>query len=859
MLTPGSRLGPYEIVSLLGKGAMGEVYRARDARLDRDVAVKVLPPGVSLPPEVLRRFAEEARSASALAHPNVVTVHDLGEIDGSAFLVMELVEGSSLREIVKRGKLPFRKAASIAAQIADGLAAAHARGIVHRDLKPENVVVDREGRAKIVDFGLAKSPRLPAAGPLDPTVPDAGYPQTEPGTLLGTVGYMSPEQARGEPVDFRSDQFALGSIVFEMFEGKRAFSASSAAETLAKIIREPAPSLSLAGLEGEELRWILERCHAKDPADRYGSTRDLHRDLRRFEERFSRGSPRASPAAARGGRLLAVSLAVAAVAAFFAAAAAWRSRTPPALPLFQQLTFRRGALWSARFAGDGRTIVYGAAWDGGPFDVYSTRFPATNARPLGRPGANLLAVSEAGELAVSLASRPVLAGVTSGTLARQALEGGPPREVLEGVLFADWNPKGEALAVVRSEKGEFRLEYPPGTVLVRTSGWISHPRFSPGGRTIAFLDHPSAPDDRGRVSLVDLSGRRRDLTPEWPSAMGLAWSPAGDEIWFAATGAEGSRALRSVSRDGARARVLTRAPGDLTLQDVSREGRVLATRENLRIGIVDSAEGAELRDVSWLDRSLATDLSEDGRTILFTEFGEGGGARYGAFLRRPGESLPLPLGEGFATSLAVDGKSVLSIVPTSPPGLVSLPTGAGAAVRVPCGDVYPVWAVWFPSGRRVLLAGMQPGREVRLYWTAPNLAEPRPLAAEGVTVSYGGGIRVSPDEKSVAAIGSDGAVKIFPVAGGSSAPVAGLESGFVPLRWSGDARSLYVSRFGEMPSGVYRVDLATGAKTTIAELVPPDPTGVIGIPSVEISADGKTRVYSYARSLGELYLIDGLK
>ncbi|HTR01753.1 MAG TPA: protein kinase, partial [Thermoanaerobaculia bacterium] len=283
-LAAGSRLGPYEVLSPLGAGGMGEVYRARDARLGRDVALKVLPRGLAADTERLARFEQEARSASALNHPNIVTIYEIGCEDGVSYIAMELVEGDTVGELVASGPLPARRVLQIALQIAEGLAKAHAAGIVHRDLKPENLMVSRDGFVKILDFGLAK---LATEKREDMTsAPTMGGPKTGSGVILGTIAYMSPEQASGASVDFRSDQFAFGSVLYEMVTGRRPFRAATSAETLTAIIREePTPIGSLDARVPAPLCWIVERCLAKDPEGRYESTRDLARDIANVRER----------------------------------------------------------------------------------------------------------------------------------------------------------------------------------------------------------------------------------------------------------------------------------------------------------------------------------------------------------------------------------------------------------------------------------------------------------------------------------------------------------------------------------------------------------------------------------------------
>jgi serine/threonine protein kinase len=304
-IAAGVRLGPYEILAPLGAGGMGEVYRARDERLGREAAVKVLPEAVAADPERLRRFEQEARAASALNHPNIVTIYDVGRTGGVSWIAMELVGGASLRQALAGGALPTRKALSIGTQIAEGLAKAHGSGIVHRDLKPENVMVTSEGLVKILDFGLAKlAPELPEGSQVG-----TATQQTEAGVVMGTIGYMSPEQATGRAIDHRSDQFALGAILYEMSCGRRPFGGRTSIETLSAILREdPAPLSTVNPETPEPLEWIVRRCLAKEPDERYQSTRDLARDLANLRDRSAGAA--AAPLARRGrtGRIAAIVL-----------------------------------------------------------------------------------------------------------------------------------------------------------------------------------------------------------------------------------------------------------------------------------------------------------------------------------------------------------------------------------------------------------------------------------------------------------------------------------------------------------------------------------------------------------------------
>jgi len=268
VLSPGAKLGPYEIIAPIGAGGMGEVYRAQDTRLDRSVAIKILSPTFSADNDRLRRFEQEARSASALNHPNIITIYELGRDGSTHYIAMELVEGKTVRELMVAGLLPIRKAIEIAAQVADGLTKAHEAGIAHRDLKPENLMVSNDGFVKILDFGLAKL-TLPPSGEVSDMSPTAAW-QTRPGIVMGTMQYMSPEQVSGGRLDFRSDQFSFGLVLYEMVTGKLAFRRDTTAETLVAILREHAEPVGVQNSDAPApLCWVIERCLAKEPEKRY--------------------------------------------------------------------------------------------------------------------------------------------------------------------------------------------------------------------------------------------------------------------------------------------------------------------------------------------------------------------------------------------------------------------------------------------------------------------------------------------------------------------------------------------------------------------------------------------------------------
>ncbi len=864
-LKTGTRLGSYEILGALGAGGMGEVYRARDTRLGREAAIKVLPSAFARDSESLRRFEHEARTASALNHPNIVTVYEVGSADSVAFMAMELIEGRSLREMLTGEPLPVRKILEIGAQIAEALAAAHGRGLVHRDVKPQNLMVTPEGRVKILDFGLAKRIGPASAGPDDPTsVRSLGSSLTGPGAILGTVGYMSPEQVRGEAADFRSDQFSLGVVLYEMASGKRAFDRGSAIETLTAVLRdEPSPLEAANPALPAPLCWVVERCLSKDPEARYASTRDLAWDLKSLWDHLSRSSGKgvaALPAARRrsAARPAMIALAVAAAAALALYAGLRWGRTPP--PLFQPVTFHRGTVSSARFAPDGTTVIYAAAWEGDPFRLFRKAAESSDSRALELPDANLLSVSRSGEVAATVGYRIVPPGRVVGTLVQAPLEGGAPREIASGVIFADWAPNGRDLAVVRSDSGKAVLEFPIGVKLYETSGSVSYPRVSPKGDLVAFLDHPIPDDNRGTVAVIDRSGRKRTLTPTWAAAEGLAWHPSGDEIWFGATPHGYSRAVHAVTLAG-KTRVVVRAPGKLTLHDISPDGRVLVTRETWRIGIFARPPGEPAeRDVSWLDESLLTDLSDDGARILFTQVGGTVDSAYAGFLRRVNEKNPMRVGDGFARALSPDGSLVLSIMPTDPPELYARPTGSGQPRRiVPKGLNSFQSASWFPDGKRILVAGTEPGHGMRLYVCDLESGGTRAITPEGIFLPGYQGIPISPDGLSVAAIMPDGQMGIVSAEGGPGRPIPDAPVGSAPIGWTANGQFLLISRLDEVPAQVFRVDVRTGRSELWKTLVPSDPAGVLGFPSIRVTPDGSGYAYSFLRILSELYVVDGLK
>jgi serine/threonine protein kinase len=852
-LSAGTKLGPYEVVAPIGAGGMGEVYKAKDPRLGREVAVKVLPATFSKDADRLRRFEQEARAAGVLNHPNITAVHDIGSYNGSPYIVTELLVGETLRARLASGPLPVRKAIDFAVQIARGLAAAHEKGIVHRDLKPENVFVTRDGRVKILDFGLAKLKQL--EGGQEKTDMPTESPGTEPGVVMGTMGYMSPEQVRGRPADPRSDIFSFGAILYEMLSGQRAFRGDTTADTITAILSKDPPDLAQSNRDVHPgLERVVRHCLEKNPEERVHSAHDLAFELEALSGISAPAS--AVPAAASSSRrLLAPALVAAAfLAAILAAFSVGRKSGHTTPPSFTKLTFRRGEITSARFAQDGKTVLYAASWEGRPLEIFSAQTDKPESRPFGFPNTDVLSMSSIGELAVSLDRHVYAPFVRTGTLAQIGLQsGGAPREVLEDVEWADWSPDGKSLAVVREKSLRSQLEYPVGKVLYATAGWISHPRVSPNGDLVAFADHAGRWDDGGTVAVVDRNGKKRTLSTNFSSLQGLAWALSGKEVWFTASPIA-NRALYAVSVSGNQ-RLIARVSGSLTLQDIARDGRVLINQDSLRNGLLARGPGEDKeRELSWLDFSVVWDITKDGKMIAFSESGEGGGPNYSVLIRGTDGSPAIRLGDGTAQGLSPDGKWVAALAPNFQ--VVLLPTHTGEPRPLPSGGLTPSRVSWFPDGKRILVTASEPGHGSRLFIQDIDGGAPRAISPEGYRSDRRG---VSPDGTRAWAIGPDRRAYIYPLAGGEPTAVAGIEPDDTPCEWGADGHSLYVYKRRELPARVYLLDVTTGKKTLWRELAPSDSAGVAFLSPPSITQDGKAYAYNYQRILSDLYLVEGVK
>ena len=731
-LSAGIRLGPYEILSRIGAGGMGEVYKARDPRLNRDVALKILPAEVATDPVRRRRFEQEARAASALNHPNIVSVYDVGTEGDTSFIVTELVVGDSLRSVLQHGTLPIRKLLDLAVQIADGLAIAHAAGIVHRDLKPDNVMLTRDGRVKILDFGLAKT-IMPVAAQSELTQSIAS---TEPGVVLGTVSYLSPEQARGSmDLDGRSDQFSFGLLLYELVTGKKPFDRPSAAETMTAIIREePAP---LSATTPIPFRWTIERCLAKEPSLRYDTTHDLFLVLRHLRDHITEiatGSQiailttRTEPK--RRGVLMWISTALVVLGLAAAAYVVGVRVLKTPLPSFERLTYRRGDVSGAAFSPDGQTVLFSAQWAAEPTTIFSMRPGSRESRSLDLPTGRLLSISSSGELAILLGT------MTPGTLARVPLAGGAPREVLENVNGADWSPDGTQLAVAHTVGRRNRIEYPIGTVLYESEGLRvgagANLRISPKGDLIAFLEFDNAVGDYA-VSLLDLHGKRRVLSRGWRGVGNVAWASKGNEVWFGGVKAGANPALYAVTLNNEE-RTVVETTSPMALDDITRDGRVLATVSDFRMGISFLSAGTkEERDLSWFDASRIYDVSPDGKTILFLELSYGQPRNAAIYLRKTDGSPAVRLGEGNRPALSPDGKWVVCIRSEGPQTkLMLLPTGAGQAQSIGAEGMHYERVEWFPDGQRILFTGNEPNHSPRTFIQDLTGGKPTPVTPEAI-------------------------------------------------------------------------------------------------------------------------------
>ncbi len=847
-LAAGTRLGPYEIVSSLGAGGMGEVYRARDPRLGRDVAVKIVSGEGPPSPERLRRFEQEARAVAALEHPGILAVHDVGTHDGCAYLVFEVLEGETLRERLSRGPIPVRKAVEIGGQIGAALAAAHARGVIHRDLKPENTFLVREGRVKLLDFGLARLTQAP-----DDTGERVTRTDTDRGAWMGTPGYVSPEQLRGGAADARSDIFALGAVLYEMLSGRRAFDGGTRADTLSAILDRDPPPMTVAGAPAPPaLDKLVRRCLEKDPDDRFQSARDVAFAL----DALSTGS--VSEAAAplvpatptrrwlQAGAALLVAAALVSLG-FLGGRRA--SDKPP--PTFKQLTFRRGWVDQARFAPDGRTVIYGAGWDGKPVELFQTRTDSPESRPLGLPHARVLSISSQGQMAILLDPSRQRGLFRYGTLAVVPLTGGTPRELLEDVIAADWTPDGKELCVSRLQpNAEVTIELPPGTILPgapRAHVSADMLRISRDGRHVVFRDFGAR-----KVIVVDRERRvSRAVLDVGTEFWGLAWAPTRPEVWFTEGANMEARDVNAVDLAGLR-RLVYRSAAILGLVDTAPDGRALLHRSLDRWGAMALLPGGRAeQDVTVNDSSFVGALSPDGRLLLLSSRSDT--ASWSTYLRRDGGD-PIRVAAGRGVDISRDGRSILVVTDTG--GLSVVPIGPGLSRDIDLGALRAADAARIPSPRGgIIVAGRErPDAPLRLWQVDEDGSKPRGLEMGGLT-SWA----AAPDGRHVAAKTKTDTITVLSLDDGSTREIRLPDADLHVSRWSGDGRSLFLARLPAWPCEIHRLDLATEKVELWKQVAPPDATGMLYCSGILPSADGRSYVYGTNRSLASLIVAEGLR
>jgi eukaryotic-like serine/threonine-protein kinase len=863
-LASGTRLGPYEIAGSIGAGGMGEVYRAKDTRLGRTVAIKVLPPDFAADPERERRFEQEARAVSALNHPNICALYDIGlaEVPGGAklsYLVMEYLDGQSLADRLVKGPLPLREVLEIGAQVADALSRAHRQGIIHRDIKPANVILTKEG-AKLLDFGLAKA--RPSAADAGKTLSIGSTPLTQAGFVAGTVPYMAPEQLEGLETDARTDIFAFGAMLYEMLSGRRAFDGGSQASIIAAIMTSDPPSFAeRQPVTPPALERLIRQCLAKDPDKRWQSAGDIARHLEGLLEelRFpSTASRMAIPAASPRSRVKRLAVLGAGALVFAAliglAFILGRRAADRPLPTFHRLTFRRGSIQGTVFTPDGQSVIYTARWDGGPLETFTARADGVDSVLRdGLRGYNVASISSNNELAL----------VRSSTLSTAPLTSGAPRNVLTQVTDADWSPDGTKLAVIRGGT----IEYPSGKVIYRPrleTASLSGLSVSPRGDRLAFFEHQLG---HGFVLIIDTSGRRTTESAFHDGLLGTSvWTPAGDEVWFTIEG-EAVRAMNLAGRE----RSVLRSP-KLRLEDISRDGRALLVSRDTLVNIngklpEDEAE----RDLTYYGWSLVEDVSCDGRTLLFDEGGESDPQNgWNIFLRGMDGSPPQRLAAGYTGRLSPDGKWVAAVIfPNEKDAQFAfVPTGPGEARPISGAKDQGLQIVgWLPDGSGVIYMTEIGG--LRGWLAKVDGSPPSPITPPGWWVG-----QASPDSKYVVAENgpspnTDQILYLYSIDGREKIPlpIDSTEWGIFGFQ---DARHLRAGSNKEgglqgpeglrLPRRIYLLDIKTGKAELWKELGGQLPrAGLTRVSNFRFSADGNSYAYNYTTNLTTLYVANGLR
>jgi len=861
----GNTLGRYEITSHLGSGGMGDVYQATDLKLGRSVALKMLPDEFARDAARVSRFEREARMLASLNHPAIAALYGIEEADGRPFLVMELVPGPTLAERIATGPLSVRDSLTIALNIATALEAAHERGIIHRDLKPANIKVTADGAVKLLDFGLAKATTAAAVEAAPATTVTGG---TELGTVMGTPAYMSPEQAMGQATDQRTDIWAFGAVLYEMLTGRCAFRGTDTTETLAEVIKSdpdwsalpPLPSLVLP---------FLKRCLSKNPKDRVHHIADM---------RLALAGGYDAPATASGSetrpgakwRWLGWSAAAAIAASVAVAGAAFFGGDEEAsAPIsVRQLTFRQGEIVNARFASDGQVVVYGAAWDGEPYRLYTTLANGFQSRPIDLPAADLLAISKENVLAIAPSRPPVDGFLPHGRLAQVPLAGGAPRAVADGIAGAAYAPDGELAAIVRRVGNGAELEFPVGTVVHREPQIIIHPSVSPDGRYACFISSWQ------RLMLVERGGAVEVLADGLQRANRCAWNESGTEIWIAQSpGSATHTNLEVVDVRTRQRRVAAAFTGLVLLQDLRPGGAALIAAGTLRFSVHGAASAtARERDLSVFDATRVGHLSPSGKELLLVE-NSTGAQDGGLFLRAMDGTAPIQFGDATPVAITADGSIVAVLGDGTRSAAVSdmvtlVPTGTGSArtIHLPIQIQHlpgNTWGTNVPEhrtadfsddGRRLLIpfarAGERPPRayvhDLEAGWTRAVTPEDRP-----------GSVALSPNGRFVASNQPEG-LYVYDVESGEQRLVPGGPDPGVLARWSTTENTVYMIEQSGASARLVARDLLTGDRRTVRDYRATDPAGVSRF-DLWVSRDGNAYAYTLDRRLTNLFVVEGLR
>jgi len=908
ILEPGSSLGPYLIQAQIGSGGMGVVYRALDPKLERLVAIKVLPAGMAGDPVRVARFEREAKAVAALSHPNVLGIFDFVRAGGAIYAVMELLEGENLRQGLRDGPLLARRALDIATQLALGLAAAHEKGLLHRDIKPENIFLCNDGQVKLLDFGLAKPmPRWnPARPPIEealtaasrdfedpgpaPDLPDA--PGTRAGMVMGTMGYMSPEQIRGEELDARSDIFSFGVVLFELLTGQRAFRRDTAAQTFEAILSVDLPEFRTPrGPLPPTLEHLVAHCLEKRPEARFQSMRDLAFALQHLEPATT--AHPALPAAAPWNGRRAWPLAVAAGAALVLAAAWLRAPKSPPAPTFHRIQAPQGTLESAFFGPDGRTVFYSARIQGRNPALFALYPDSEGPKALGLEDALLLGVSAGSELAVLRHPARRFGGRYSGTLAQAPGGGGSVKEILEDVCEAAWDGQSMALLAM-DDKGLIRVEFPAGRTVLQEDGaatGVKCLRMARDGARLALI-HSDSNQGTSAIQTIDRQGRNRTLFQKEGDSLaqtltGLAWGPGG-ELWFSEW--EGDQTTLWAITGPGRRRLVWRGEGAKQLMDVSANGRVLLASQRVRRSVFVQKDGAT-REISLLEGTQGAGLSRDGRTLLLLDSPalDGGTAQDLAYVYRLDEDLAVKLARGNPMTLTPDGSQLMLSIDFLPareldsgataafqlagldparfqddPGerprfMFFMPTGPGRPRVLTLPPGFEGNGISYLQGPEVVFQGQQHGQLAWYRWT-PGHGDPVPFSPEGQGAAVAGLVPLSPDGSRFITTGNGRDWFIVPVhGGGAPQAVPGLGKGERIIGWGGDGASVYVRpELAVLPVAIDRLDLRTGARVPVRTFTPPDPAGHLQVRSVFMTPDARVFAYTWDRKLSELFLVDGL-